>query len=74
MRAYVAVTILLLACCSFVVGACIDGTTPNCDAGAGCEPTLSEASAPDTSVVDSGKDSSPDQATPDTSIADAPSG
>jgi hypothetical protein len=80
MRATLAILIFTFGCCSLFLGACIDGATPNCDAGSGCEP--GETSTPDTSTIDSGNKEtglvdSPSDALPDVvdaSVKDAPPG
>jgi hypothetical protein len=68
----------LVACGAFAFAACVDGTTPDCSPGSGCEPTGDVDSGPgsDTSTGDTGASdtSVKDQATPDTSVADAPPG
>lgn len=79
MRAKAAILILSLgASAALFAGACIDGTTPNCDAGSGCEPGEGSAPLPD-SGGDGGKDSGADTAPADSSMdtstpKDAPAG
>lgn len=75
MRAKVAISLLTVACCMLLVGACIDGTTPNCDAGSGCEPGEGSAPLPDTGTPpDSGDGGGVKDSSPDTAVTDAPPG